>query len=673
MLSRLSAAGRHSRVWARTCLAMGDGLRRAECRSRKAWAATLMALAMAVGLFAGAAQAQDEFLDPAEAFVLSATMANPTELQVHFRIAPDYYMYRDRFGFEAETPVSGEAIFPRGTVKYDPTFDEDMEVYHEQVTIRLPLQAGASQPVPLTVTGQGCANAGLCYPPMTFNLQLVPAEQGYTVQGEWVTDSVPAPRDEVAAALAGAVDGGAARTGGDGIFDLADTGLARHLAGIGWFELVGLALLFGVLLTFTPCVLPMVPIVLAVVAGDAQRSGRASRWRGLGLAASYVLGMSLVYTVLGVAAGLVGASLAIWLQTPWVLALFSVLLALLALAMFDVYTFQAPSGLQASLSERAARIPGGRWGGAFLIGMISALIVGPCVAAPLAGVLLFISQTGDVVLGGSALFAMAWGQGLLLLVLGATSGALIPRAGAWMEGIKQLFGMLLLATAWWMVQPAVPVWLGMLGWALLALCAAFLLRPLNDTSASSEGRASGPVALWRSILRAAGLALIVWAVLLLIGLAGGSRDLFRPLAPFTAPAPVISAPGVVGEAPLAGVSPEFTRVASVAELDQLLAQAGRPVMLDFYADWCVSCIEMERFTFSEPQVSQRMENFLLVQADVTSNNPDDRELLRRFQLFGPPGIIFFDSQGQQMEDRVIGFQSATRFAVVLDRVLQAAE
>jgi len=432
-------------------------------------------------------------------------------------------------------------------------------------------------------------------------------------------------------------------------------------------------LLFGVLLTFTPCVLPMVPIVLAVVAGDAKRTGRPSRGRGLALAASYVLGMSLVYTALGVAAGLVGAGLAAWLQTPWVLSVFAVLLAVLALAMFDVYTFQVPTRFQAGLSQRASRIPGGSWGGAFLMGMISALIVGPCVAAPLAGVLLFISQTGDVVLGGSALFAMAWGQGLLLLVLGATSGALIPRAGPWMEGVKQFFGLLLLATAWWMVQPVVPAWLGMLGWAFLALCAAVMLRPFSAQGRDPAQPLTSAGALWRSVLRVAGLMLAAWSVLLLVGLAGGSRDLFQPLAPFKTPAQSASATNIAPGTPGTAVVPVFTQVESVAQLDQLVAQADKPVLLDFYADWCVSCIEMERFTFTDPQVAQRMQKFVLVQADVTDNTAEHRELLKRFQLFGPPGIIFFERDGQQMQERVIGFQNTTRFASVLDRVLQASD
>jgi len=661
MISSLGAAGGHRRARVKGCPRDYYGVG----AFRRLKQALCFLLAMTLSVLALPSQADEEFLDPAEAFVLSAAMVNPTELHVHFKIAHDYYMYRDRFGFELDAPIAGEPIFPRGTIKYDPTFDEDMEVYHDQVTIRVPLQAGADMSVPLRVTGQGCANAGLCYPPMTFALELVPVDQGYRVQGEGVVDSVPPPQDELRGQAAGSASGQVDDVGG--VLSLGDTGLASYLANIGWFELVGLALLFGVLLTFTPCVLPMVPIVMAVVAGDARRHGPGGRWRGLGLAASYVLGMSLVYTVLGVTAGLVGASLAAWLQTPWVLSVFALLLALLALAMFDVYTFQAPTRLQAGLSERASRIPGGRWGGAFLIGMVSALIVGPCVAAPLAGVLLFISQTGDVVLGGSALFAMAWGQGLLLLVLGTTSGALIPRAGPWMDGVKQFFGMLLLATAWWMLRPVLPEWVAILGWAFLAMCSAVMLGAFGRRGGLPVS--TGATGLWRGVLRAAGLLLAAWSVLLLVGLAAGGRDLFRPLAPFVAINTLASESG----APVQVVqAPEFSRVESVADLDEVVAQSTQPVLLDFYADWCVSCIEMERFTFTDPKVAQRMNQFRLVQADVTANTPEHRELLRRFNLFGPPGIIFFDRQGAEMSKRVIGFQNAERFGAVLEQVLQSA-
>ncbi|HLR78504.1 MAG TPA: protein-disulfide reductase DsbD [Burkholderiaceae bacterium] len=639
-------------------------------------------------LLVAPAHAGDDFLDPEDAFVFSAAMAAPDRLDVHFRVAPAYYMYRDRFRFsvdpEQAAGVLGEPVFPPGLVQYDPTFDEEMEVYYDQYTLQLPLVPGASEPLTLTVVSQGCADAGLCYPPLDHIITLTPVAGGYRASGDGVLASVPDisqstppsayASDSAAADGTGSVSmpGAGAGAGGASIADTGATGLAQAV-GLGdmaladWLkqahllEIVVLAALLGLLLSFTPCVLPMVPILLAVLAGDARGGAGLTRWRGFSLAAVFVLGMSLVYTALGVAAGLIGASLAVWLQTPWVLTVFAIALALLALAMFDVFTIQAPTGLQSALNAFLNRIPGGRYGGVFLMGMVSALIVGPCVAAPLAGVLLFISQTGDVVLGGTALFSMAWGSGLLLLLVGASSGALLPKAGPWMDGIKHLFGILLLATAWWMVNSVLPAAILILGWAALALFSAVLLGAFAPVEAGS-----GP---GQALRKSLGLMLALWAALLIISVAAGGRDLLQPLKPFTAPAATSGSTVTAQASPV----PEFVQVNSSAELDHILANTDKPVMLDFYADWCVSCIEMERFTFSDPAVAQRMARFTLVQADVTRNLPEHRELLKRFNLFGPPGIIFFDADGTQRDDaRVVGFQNAERFGAVLDQVLAKA-
>lgn len=622
-----------------------------------------------LGVLAGPAHAQDDFLDPDDAFIFSAAMATPERLDVHFKVAPEYYMYRDRFDFtlepEAHAGLLGQPVLPPGLIKYDPTFDEDLEVYYGQYTLQVPVAAGAGQPLTLTIVSQGCADAGLCYAPTDHVITLTPVSGGYTAAGDGVVASVPGieqstPPQSYAAAPADASSGAASASSFSQAMSLGDTGFAAYLAQAGWFEIIALSMLLGLLLSFTPCVLPMVPILLAILAGDTRTQGKVSRWRGLGLAASFVLGMSLVYTVLGVAAGLVGASLAAWLQTPWVLTVFAILLGLLALAMFDVFTLQAPTGMQSALNERMNKIPGGRYGGVFLMGMVSALIVGPCVAAPLAGVLLFISQTGDVVLGGTSLFAMAWGEGLLLLAVGASSGALLPKAGPWMEGIKRLFGILLLATAWWMVNSVLPAWVMILGWAFLAMWSAVMLGAF---AAATPEASTG-----RLVNKALGLILALWAALLIIGVAAGGRDLLQPLKPFTGAGGY--AAGVAGFASAPASTPVFTSVDSVDELDHLLANTSRPVMLDFYADWCVSCIEMEKFTFSDPAVAKRMGEFTLVQADVTKNQPQHRELLKRFNLFGPPGIIFFDASGAVLNDaRVVGFQNAEKFGAVLDDVL----
>lgn len=610
---------------------------RAQPAARCLLAWCLLALALLASWLPGA-RAEEDFLPPEQAFAFSAAMVAPDALEVRFRIAPGYYMYRERFAFAAEPAgaIAGDPVFPRGEVKYDPTFEKDMEVYHDGVAIRLPLAAvGAA--VALTVTSQGCADAGLCYPPMQSTARLLPAGAGYEVD-------------------AGAPQRGAGTL--QGWLQAGDTGLAQGIADSGWLQAAGVFFVLGLLLSLTPCVLPMVPILSALILGrgggqDAVHP--ASRWRGLGLAAAYVLGMSVVYTAVGIAAGLSGLGLAAWLQTPWVLGLFAALLALFALAMFDVYTLQLPAGLQSRLSERAARIPGGRAAGALLMGAVSALIVGPCVAAPLAGALLYISQTRDVVLGGAALFAMAWGMGVPLLLVGASSGALLPRAGAWMETVKRLFGLLLLATAWWMLMPVLASWAQMLGWALLAAFAAVLLRAFEPLPQ--------PAGLARMAGKALGLFLALLAVVLVVGVASGGRDPLQPLSH-------LAGSGRTQAGALAGTEAvRFARIRSSAELDAVLARADRPVMLDFYADWCVACKEMERFTFSDPAVAAQMSRMLLLQADVTANDAQDRELLRRFRLFGPPGIVFFAPGGRELPERVVGFQGADRFGAVLTRVL----
>jgi len=669
-----------------------------------------MALVAIAALFGQTAHAADDgFLDPEKAFVLRAEVvgAEKSTLKLQFNIAPGYYMYRERFEFFPETPALklGEPVFPKGQIKHDPTFNKEMELYFKDIEILIPLvaategsaQAAAEQPLKIKLTGQGCASAGLCYPPMDFfvSLSKLPDAQGYAL-------NAPASQS-----LFGRLFNGQWR---ELLFADNDLTLAELLSSTALIEIVLLFFVLGLLLALTPCVLPMVPILSVLLVGEQHHVSRA---RGTLLALAYVSGMSVVYTALGVAAGLSGAGLAAWLQTPWVLALFALLLATLALSMFDVFTFQMPSSIQTRLTVKNNSILGGRVGAAALMGALSALIVGPCVAAPLAGALLYISQTGDVLLGGLALFAMAWGMGVPLLLMGASAGKLMPRTGTWMEGVKQFFGVLLLATAWWMVTPLLPTWVQILGWAILALFSAVLLRTFE-----ALGAEAGFGAL---LLKTLGLLLTLVCVIWLVGIASGGRSLLQPLSHLARNSAVVSPAGGVtaeknvgpssayastanvGTTATATTSPtqsskkmllgqasdrsavteprvqpalspneahaRFKRVRSVAQLEAELAQSTRPVMLDFYADWCVSCKEMESFTFTKPNVVQRMDRLLLLQADVTANNPEDRALLKRYKLFGPPGIMFFEPGGRERKDvRVVGFQDSDRFAANLDRV-----
>lgn len=587
-------------------------------RLQRLWLLSLQCLLMLVATLSTiVAHAAEDYLPPEQAFQLSGRMVDAGTLELSYRIADGYYMYRDRFHFSAEGATLGEPQFPPGKRKYDDNFQKEVETYHQSVTARMPV-SGAVDRFTVVAVSQGCADKGLCYPPMTLKLTMSPQATGQSV-GAGGGDAMQA-------------------TGGSDI-----DGIAAVLKSGKLWSILSLFFVLGIGLSFTPCVLPMLPILSSIIVGQQTAAG-GGRARSLLMSVAYSLGMALVYTALGVAAGLLGEGLSAYLQNPWMLAGFALLMAVLALSMFDVYTLQVPASVQSRLSSASGN-GSGKWLGVFLMGAISALIVGPCVAAPLAGALLYISQTGNVVLGGSALFAMAAGMSVPLLLIGASAGALLPRAGAWMDAVKRFFGVLMLGTALWMVSPVIPSWLQMAGWAMLGIgYGAFLLwsRPAG----------------W--IARGLGLAVVTLGLLQLVSVVTGGRD---PLAPLSH----LRAQGTA----VAGT--DFVRIRSSAELDAALQQnaAGerRPVMLDFYADWCVSCKEMERFTFSDQRVKERFGQMLLLQIDVTANNADDRAMLKRFNLFGPPGIMFFDADGRELvQRRVIGYQDADKFMSTLQNL-----
>ncbi len=651
--------------------------------STRAILAALLALLLA---WLPPARAADDFLDVEQAFRFSARAPEPALLELRFDIAPGYYMYREALKFKAQGATLGEPQIPAGKIKFDATFNKDVEHYRDALVMRVPLAGPApAAPFLLTVTSQGCADKGLCYPPTDSFAEVRPGAGGATVvrvlseaqaqawggaaaataggaPGGLVGDLLRAPSAAPAQSSAPAAAPATAAAAGGGAESRIDAALR---SGKVW-AIAPLFVLLGLLLAFTPCVLPMVPILASIVVGD----GPVSKLRGLALAATYGLGMALVYTALGVAAGLAGEGLAAALQKPWVLALFASLLVLLALSMFGFYELQLPASWQTKLSAASGRFQGGRWAGVFVMGGISALIVGPCVAAPLAGALLYISQTRDAVTGGIALFALATGMSLPLLLVGMSAGALLPKAGVWMERVKHLFGALLVATALWMLSPVLAPWLEMLAWgAFLLVCATFLhvFDPLPQHAHHG----------WQRLFKGVGVVLALLGAVQIVGVVSGGRDVLQPLGHFARAAQGGVLPPAGAAAPAGHVDAKghlrFERVKTGAELDARLAaatRAGRPVMLDFYADWCVSCKEMERFTFTDRQVQALLAQAVLLQADVTANDADDRALLKRFALFGPPGIILFDAQGREV-GRVIGYQDAARFAQSLS-VLQAS-
>lgn len=594
--------------------------------------------------------AQDDFLDPEKAFTLSAQIDDSQTLHVDFSIAPDYYMYRERFELKAiatdnthRTIPIEQAQLSNSVVKYDPTFDKEMEVYHHQALLTLPLSklGNNGQAFTLEVTAQGCADAGLCYPPMFYYVPLTPTSTGYEISLPKLTTGA----SHIAYHETSILDNDTTTATSTSSFDLlnaGDTDIAHWLNQANLWQMLMIVFVLGLALSFTPCVLPMLPILLSLIVGH-QKSGN-SRFQSLRLTLFYVLGTSIVYTVLGIIAASIGAALANWIQNPWVLSLFAIFLVLFGIAMLGAYNLQVPASIQTKLNHFVNKLPAGKNGGALLMGMLSALICGPCVAAPLAGVLLFISQTGDITTGGLILFVLAWGQGASLILLGSSSGALLPRTGMWMNTVKQVCGLLLFAAALWMVSPLLPTWLPMVLWAALALAFAYIIGTFRSYPSQS---------LTNILLKTLGWLAVVWAIMLCIGLAMGSRSILHPLKTTSTSEHI-----------------QFNRISSLDELKNILAKTDKPILLDFYADWCISCLEMEKFTFTDPHVQSLMSQMQLLQVDVTNNTAQDRELLKAFQLFGPPGIIFFDYKGQENRTiRVIGFQNAERFSQNLEKAL----
>ena len=620
-------------------------------------------------LAAAPARADDDFLDPELAFKFSAHMVDGHTLAVTYQIADGYYMYRERFKFAANGATLGTPNIPAGKIHFDETFQKNVETYRKSVTITIPVNtAGAFT---LSSTAQGCSDKGLCYSPQEAKANLVgsgsvplPAAGATAAPAAAapVAGSAAAPSAAVpaTAATAAVADGSAPVTPGVTIRSIpkpettditpqeappvaaapaSDANqIESALKGGKLLVILPLFALLGLGLSFTPCVLPMVPILSSIIVGEGERSSRS---RGLLLSATYALGMAIVYTALGVAAGLVGEGLAAALQNPWVLGAFALLMAVLSLSMFGFYELQVPGFIQDKLSGVSNRQSSGKLLGVFVMGAISALIVGPCVAAPLAGALLYISQTRDVVIGGSALFAMAVGMSVPLLLVGVSAGALLPRAGMWMESVKRFFGVLMLAMGWWLVSPVLPGAVQMLGW--VALFTGYGVYLLMHQGA------------W--LAKTAGLVFAVLGVVQLVGVVSGGRDPLAPLAHLSG--------GQAEQQKLA-----FKRIKTVAQLDaELASTGGKTAILDFYADWCVSCKEMEKLTFIEPKVRKRLANTVLLQVDVTANDEDDKAMLKRFKLFGPPGIILFDTKGQEISDgRVIGFQEAPKFLASLTRL-----
>jgi len=574
-----------------------------------------------VGERLGLLNSEPEFLEPERAFVFSADVLAAGSISAQWQIADGYYLYRDKISFRlTEAPAGvtlGAAALPQGEFKEDEFFGR-MEVYRRQVQALLPVTQPAGVPVTavLEVGYQGCADKGFCYPPMkqSVSLELPPVDAAAEPPTVPDAPGVSAPQDRIVQSL---------------------------IQGSLWLNLAGF-FGFGLLLAFTPCVFPMIPILSSLIIGQGTQ---VTTRRAFLLSLSYVLAMAVTYTLAGIAAGLFGNNLQVAFQNPWVLGSVSIVFVLLALAMFDVYQLQIPASWQARLNELSNRQSAGTYVGAAVMGFLSALVVGPCVAAPLAGILLYIGMSGDAVLGGASLFALSLGMGLPLLIIGTSAGRLLPRAGAWMSTVKAVFGVLMLAVAAWFLERIVPPQVSLLLWSALLIGSAVYLGAFDRMERGASG--------WGRLRKGTGLIIFIYGVLLLIGAASGGNDPLRPLQ-----GALIAAGNAPANRPL-----EFKSIKGAEGLRQaMMAARGKPVMLDFYADWCIDCKLMERRAFTDAQVRAVLGDVVLLRADVTANDESDQDLLKQFGLFGPPAILFFDANGAEIRQfRLIGYRDPEAF------------
>ena len=599
--------------------------------------------------------AQPEFLPPDQAFGFDASVTDAKNLLANFKVTPTYYLYRDKIHV---TIKSGDVKIrsfdiPQGDLKHDPNFGE-MMVFHQsfQAGIELINKATAAQSIVVEATYQGCSENGLCYPPISKEVKLqlpAPANTAATA----IAPKIPTTLKSVVAsapAAAQAESQTAATNTPPATSASSENGkIAQIFKQKSFWLIVSFFFGAGLLLALTPCVFPMIPILSGIIVG---RGHHVTKMHGFLLSLAYVLGMALTYAAVGIAAGLSGSLLSNALQTPWVLGSFAAVFVILSLSMFGFYELQLPSALQSRLTGTSNRLHGGHLSGVFIMGALSAIIVSPCVAAPMAGALLYISQTHDALLGGVALFSLAMGMGVPLLLVGASAGALLPKAGAWMEAIKNIFGVLMLAVAIWLISSLLPLSVVMLLWAALLILSAVYLHALDALPHPSSS--------WSKLGKGIGIIILLLGVALLIGALSGARDILRPLGALGG-----------GQAVAQTSHLQFERIKNLAELDARVAQAhGKTVMLDFFADWCVSCKEMENNTFADAAVQAQLKNSLLLQIDLTANNEDDKAFLKHYELFGPPAILFFDRQGKELKDfRVMGYQNPQQFLAWIKNAL----
>jgi thioredoxin:protein disulfide reductase len=571
----------------------------------------------------------DEILDPEIAFRVVADIDSNKQLVLNWEIEKGYYLYKNKFSVETNNPAItlGATSFPIGKLKEDPAFGE-VEVYYGQNNVSIPFQIRNAilKDFDLNVGYQGCKEDSVCYPPIKKTL----------------TVSIPVSFESLE------INTGSTKASDQKLLVSEQDAITQKLKDKSLLLNILSFFVFGFLLALTPCVFPMIPILSGILVGEGDR---ITRTRAMMLSISYVIAMALTYSALGIIAGLFSLNLQAASQNVWVLSFFSGVFVLLALSMFGFYELQLPSSLQSKLSASQGEAGKGTLKGAAIMGVLSAIIVGPCVAPPLAGALLYISQTGDALLGGFALFAMGLGFGVPLLIVGATSGELLPRAGMWMENIKHVFGVVMLGVAIWFMERVLPESVTLILWAALFITTAMFVGALDRLETNSTP--------WQRFCKGLGLVILVYGIVLIVAAANGGGTVLKP---FNKQASAIATEAL-----------SFKTISNLDELDAELVQAqveGKSVMLDFYADWCVVCHEMESYTFSDPVVQKTLQQLTLLKVDVTKNNDDDKAFLKQFDLFGPPAILFFNTDTVEIKShRLVGFVKAKPFIEHVNQIL----
>jgi len=609
--------------------------------------AMLQALGQDLGL-----DDESEILHPDQAFLLSARLDANNVIQTSILLAEDIYLYRDKIKIalvSGEGHALGPISVPRGKKKDDEFFGPT-EVIYDQLDIAIPLMSGASASnrIQLSYSYQGCVEDRICYPPITKYLD-IDAGAGL-IQ---VVDQLDTANTASASLPVASMPGASAP--GNPVAISEQDQFTAFLKDKSLLVIIGLFFLAGVGLTFTPCVFPMIPILSSIIAGQGESITTS---RAFVLSLVYVLAMAVTYAFAGAIAGYYGNefNIQIWFQDPIILSVFAGIFVLLALSMFGFYELQIPNAIQSRLTAISNSQQGGTLIGVGLMGIFSAIIVGPCITAPLVGALFYITQTQDWQLGGLALFALGMGMGMPLLLIGTSAGNILPRAGSWMDAVKSAFGIILLGVAIWLLERILPSAVTMVLIAALLISSAVYMGALDSLSEASSG--------WRRLFKSLGLLILIYGFAYLIGAAAGSNDLIQPLRGVTA-----SAGGSAVEQHL-----NFRQIKGQQGLQRALndsRQQGRASMLDFYADWCISCKEMEKYAFTHPHVLSGLAQVNTLQADVTDNDDLDTALMSSLGIYGPPAILFFDASGREIRHRrVVGEMSGEQFAAHVNATFQ---